>query len=86
VGFIHRALASWAEHIGEDSNRWNGRTQSMASRSPEQLHRELHLQVEALNFADGTERPSVAVSPEVSTHEKAMAGSDRSEAADWSED
>ena len=79
MGFIHRALASWAEHIGQDSNRWNGRTQSMVSRSPEQLHRELHLQVEALNFTGQTESPSVARGPEVSTHEKAMAGIDRPE-------
>jgi hypothetical protein len=37
--FIDRALASFAENIGE-GKRWSGRTQSRESRSPEQLQRE----------------------------------------------
>lgn len=40
-----RVLKGLTEGIGE-GKRWNGRTQSSESWSPEQLHRDLHLQVD----------------------------------------
>jgi hypothetical protein len=44
MSFIDKAVASFTEGMAE-GNRWSGRTQSRDSWSPEQLRRQLGLQV-----------------------------------------
>jgi hypothetical protein len=46
-------FSNFMKNIGEDE-RWNGRTQSGASWSPEQLRRNLRLQLETIKEEDQT--------------------------------
>ena len=62
MGIVSNAMKG----IGE-GERWNGRTQSGASWSPEQLGRELRLQVEAVTIEDPTDG-NLPVCPEIPIH------------------
>jgi hypothetical protein len=59
-------ISNFMKSIGEDE-RWSGRTQSGASWSPEQLRRDLRLQLETVKIGDQTES-TVPSSQEISTH------------------
>jgi hypothetical protein len=62
-----RIFSNFMQNISED-NRWNGRTQSGASWSPDQLRRDLRLQVETVRVEDRAEDGTLPTSREVATH------------------
>jgi hypothetical protein len=71
-----RIFKNFMDNIGEDK-RWNGRTQSGASWSPDQLRHDLRLQVESVAAEDRAEgrRQEVPVPDESSTKVLERSGS-----------
>jgi hypothetical protein len=61
-----RIFSNFMQNISE-GNRWNGRTQSGASWSPDQLRRDLRLQVETVRVEDRAEDGTLPTSREVAT-------------------
>jgi hypothetical protein len=59
-------ISTFTENIGENA-RWNGRTQSDASWSPEQLGRDLRMQVDTVKIEDRT-NGTLSICREIPTH------------------
>ena len=59
-------ISNFMKNIGEDE-RWSGRTQSGASWSPEQLRRDLRLQLETVKVEDQSDG-ILPICQEISTH------------------
>ena len=64
-------VSNFMKNIGEDK-RWSGRTQSGAGWSPEQLRRDLRLQLETVKIEDQTDG-TLPIYQEISAHAESTA-------------